>query len=495
MKKTNENASLVKDMLNEKGPGFCLAKWTQVTLHLGVGLNHSCHHPKTHEIPLDEIKDNVNALHNSSYKKSVRKQMLNGQRPAECDYCWRIEDNTEQFSDRVYKSIEPWSYADMEKIKSMSGDEDVYPRHVEISFSNICNFKCSYCGPEFSSKWVSEINKYGPYKLPSGMHFNPIQNKQILERQENPYIDAFWKWWPEAVKHMHTLRVTGGEPLMSKHTMHVIDHLLENPQPELEFHLNTNGNPPDNIFIEFTKKVQLLIDNNCIKRFVLFTSAESHGKQAEFSRDGLDWNKFTDNIEYFLKNTRETQVVFMCAFNILSLPSFKQFLEYTKDLKTRYNKNFTYGWLQKRGFDFDQDYISRLDGLDHRVLIDTPYVRHPNFLDSNMLTMELASKYLLPAINYMFANKMTHDWHGQIGFEEWECQKFKRIVLDLVNALHGNVLEEDLQADTKIAKQRADFYNWTKMYKERRGMDLLDYIPEFENFIKVCESEAKKLYG
>ena len=109
MKKTNENAALVKDMLNEKGPGFCLAKWTQVTLHLGVGLNHSCHHPKTHEIPLDEIKDNVNALHNSSYKKSVRKQMLNGQRPAECDYCWRIEDNTEQFSDRVYQSIEPWT--------------------------------------------------------------------------------------------------------------------------------------------------------------------------------------------------------------------------------------------------------------------------------------------------------------------------------------------------------------------------------------------------
>ena len=31
--------------------------------------DHSCHHPPTHKIPLDEIKANPKALHNTQYKK------------------------------------------------------------------------------------------------------------------------------------------------------------------------------------------------------------------------------------------------------------------------------------------------------------------------------------------------------------------------------------------------------------------------------------------
>ena len=37
---------------------MCLAKWTQVTLQLQTGHNHSCHHPRTHKINLKEIERN-----------------------------------------------------------------------------------------------------------------------------------------------------------------------------------------------------------------------------------------------------------------------------------------------------------------------------------------------------------------------------------------------------------------------------------------------------
>ena len=36
-----------KQKLDDIGPGMCLAKWTQVTLQLQTGHNHSCHHPRT----------------------------------------------------------------------------------------------------------------------------------------------------------------------------------------------------------------------------------------------------------------------------------------------------------------------------------------------------------------------------------------------------------------------------------------------------------------
>ena len=61
-----------KDKLDAIGCGFCLAKWSQVTIHLGAGLTHSCHHPEQHKIPLNEIKRNPSALHNTSFKKKKR---------------------------------------------------------------------------------------------------------------------------------------------------------------------------------------------------------------------------------------------------------------------------------------------------------------------------------------------------------------------------------------------------------------------------------------
>ena len=82
------NRKQMRDLLNKTGKGFCLAKWTQVTMHLGNGLTHSCHHPGAHSIPLDELKKNPSALHNTEFKKERRKEMLNGQRPKECDFCW-----------------------------------------------------------------------------------------------------------------------------------------------------------------------------------------------------------------------------------------------------------------------------------------------------------------------------------------------------------------------------------------------------------------------
>ena len=96
MTQTNEHwIEVLKEKrikINEISPSFCSAKWLQTTLYLQNGYNHSCHHPSPHKIPVQEVLDNPAALHNSNFKKQQRIKMLNGERPSECDYCWRIED-------------------------------------------------------------------------------------------------------------------------------------------------------------------------------------------------------------------------------------------------------------------------------------------------------------------------------------------------------------------------------------------------------------------
>src|SRR4051812_16485214 len=97
--------AVTKDRLDKVSPSFCIAKWSRVTMYLQYGSTHSCYHPAPHQIPLEELNLNPAALHNTNYKIEQRKKMLAGERPAECGYCWNIEDlGTGETSDRIFKS-------------------------------------------------------------------------------------------------------------------------------------------------------------------------------------------------------------------------------------------------------------------------------------------------------------------------------------------------------------------------------------------------------
>jgi organic radical activating enzyme len=434
----------VKEELDGIGCGMCLAKWTQVTIHLGPGITHSCHHVGAHKIPLDELKNNPSALHNTIEKKMRRKEMREGKRPKECDYCWRIEDNTQEYSDRVWKSAANWSQVDKELIFNSDPMDDIYPRYVEVSFSNVCNFKCSYCGPAFSSKWTEEVKAKGPYKLYQ-THYNGIKQSEVSypNREDNPYIEAFWKWFPEAAKHMYTFRITGGEPLLSKHTFKVIDYLLANPQPHLHFAINTNACPPGDLWETFVKKIKQLEENKSVKYFSLYSSAESFGEHAEYSRDGMDWELFSKNLRYFLDNTNTSELMLMSAVNMLGLPSLTTYLRFVSKLKK---------------------------GNVDRIVADFAYVRHPEFLDIKIADKITIDKYLKPSIQYMISKKEN--------FSEYEYIKLNRIYEDCVARF---------KKDIDVSKERLQFLQFIKEYDKRRGKNFAEVFTEYNNFVKVCE--------
>ena len=127
-------------MHQQLGPALCLAKWKQVSLHLPTGLNNSCYHPPLHSISPQAIAENPSALHNTEHKKQQRIMMLKNQRPAECQYCWNMED-LGKLSDRHYRSGEPWAARDFDNIRASTGQEDVLPSYVEVNFNSVCNVK------------------------------------------------------------------------------------------------------------------------------------------------------------------------------------------------------------------------------------------------------------------------------------------------------------------------------------------------------------------
>lgn len=420
---------------------FCSAKWHMVTLHLAQGETHSCYHPWTHKVPLDELAKDPGALHNTEFKKSQRKLMLNGERPKECDYCWRMED-LGNISDRVIRNAEPWAKDDLDIFKNYTGDENVYPRHVEVSFSTTCNLKCSYCNPTVSSKWLEEVKQFGGYKTSTKFNDYIRPNKPlpfILDRDHNPYVEAFWKWLPDAYSHMHVLRVTGGEPLMSKHTFTLLDYIAERPNSNLEVIVNSNMCVPDKL-IDQAIEAGIKIAPQ-VKIFKMFASLDSVGEQAEYQRHGLDFEQFKKNVRRFLDEIPNSRVSFTCTFNVFSVPKVKEFMHYIFELYTDYG---------------------------NRISFDTPYLRYPPHQCIQILPNEY-SKYLDDAIEYMTS------------------QNFPKITIDKIRRLKSYMINKTF-TDDEIRTYRKDFVVFVDEHDRRRGTNFLKTFPELKEFYEVCKS-------
>lgn len=499
VQRDTNNLENIKELVNSVGPGYCLAKFSQVTMHLKTGLVHSCHHPKTHNIPVDEITKDPKALFNTSVLKQARKEMLEGQRPSECDYCWRIEDNNGP-SDRFFKSLEPWALPKHDEIIEKGHDHDYYPSYLEVDFSNVCNLKCSYCGPEFSTKWVEDLEQNGPIitldktdKVQWVQGWQPnLKTLAIKNSEYNPYVDAFWKWFPDAYKHLKVYRITGGEPLLSKETFRSIDWFIDNPNKDLEFSVNSNLSVPDKLWDTFVEKITKLERTKSVKSVTVFTSVDAWGSRAEYIREGLDFELLKSRVEQLL-SIGNIRVSIMCTFNILSVSSIKELFEWVLALKKAYNRNHNLEfWENKLGTSVatnSESYTNRAkNNPGHRSLlgIDVPYLRHPNMLDAQFITPDLITKFLLPALNFVADNTATHVWNSHQGFEDYELEKFKRVCLQIMNF----ATESKNSEVTRI--NRAKFFDFVNELDRRNGKSFLSTFPEFTEFYKLCEEENKK---
>jgi organic radical activating enzyme len=445
-----------RDELNKVSPSFCLAKWYQSTLHLQYGHTHSCHHPRTHQVPIDELKTNPSALHNTEYKKSQRQLMLKGVRPPECQYCWNVEDlGPEHYSDRSSKSHEPWAKPLLDSTAKMDGSENINPTYLEVSFSNVCNLKCSYCSPAYSSSWMEEIQSQGAYPTSdqfNNLHWLKSQGKMpIPHREENPYVDAFWKWWPDLYKTLKVFRITGGEPLLSKDTFKVLDYINKNPRPELELAINSNGCVPDKLFNQYIEKMKRITLDEKIGLTRLYTSVDTYGQQAEYIRDGLNFNQWYDNICRVLEELPLTKITVMCTTGLLSLPNLHKLLELIAPLKTQFYSDFR-----------------RVP-----ITIDTAILRHPSYL-SAVVGPTNYSTMLNKAINVMNINAETHN-NPYKGFFDFEIAKLKRFQ-EYVAA--GPNPGERLN----IQQVRKDFVSYIDEYDKRRSKNFCKTFPELKEF-------------
>jgi sulfatase maturation enzyme AslB (radical SAM superfamily) len=351
----------------------------------------------------------------------------------------------------------------MEEIKELGWRGDYNPKYVEVAFSNACNFKCSYCGPSFSSAWMQEIKVEGAY--PTLDKFNDLDGLiaegkvPILHTEENPYVEAFWKWWPDLYRDLHTFRITGGEPLMSKDTWGVLDYIINEPNPnkKLRLAINSNLGVPDKLIDRLIEKIQIIEDKGLVEEFIIFTSVDGFGEQAEYIRNGLNWDQFDKNVNRVLSSCKKVSITVMSTFNALSVPSYKKLIDYIYGLKTKYTSTDRY-W-------------------NSAVFLDTSYLRYPKHQTVKVLPKEFAHT-ILESARHMDYLGIPRFEHQHVGYSDVEIQKVKR-------TYDWMLVEQD---EDVLLKNRRDFGVFFKEHDRRRNTDFKTVYPELEEFYEQTQT-------
>jgi len=310
----------------------CLAKWLQVTIDLHHGVSKSCHHTRWTEIDPKNIIENPQELHNTVQKDIERTQMLSNIKPESCNYCWRHEKKiSSTSSDRFQKSNSDW--ANFGYDQDPFDQKDPTPSYVEVMFDKICNLSCAYCSPDSSSKIENEIKKLGPFPDLVNEHRS---SRLVPSPYKSEFIKSFFNWLPHLLPKLHTLRVTGGEPLLSHHTFKLIDYLGHRENKHLIFSLNTNLMLSDHLLTQFYRNINKL--QSKVKEVHIYTSLEAHGQTAEYIRQGLNYPNFMINLKQLLKKCPQTQVTIIATINKLVISNFDLFLLDIAKLKSSHKR-------------------------------------------------------------------------------------------------------------------------------------------------------------
>lgn len=451
MSKYNDDALHAKEKLAEVSDSHCLAKWFQTSLHLTTGHTNSCYHNPPHKIPEDTLYQPHMLLH-TQQRLEEKMQLLAGQKPSGCDYCWKMEEQG-SMSDRHYRSGEPWAMDNFNKastsaLLSSKGHDD--PTYLEVDFNSACNLKCMYCSPQYSTTWMADAKLHGAFPTIEP-HNDPAyftgERKPIPNREYNPYVEAFWKRWPLTYKGLKHFRMTGGEPLLDNNTYKVFDYILDNPKPDLHLNVTSNFSVEPEIFKKYMEYSKRLCDGENIEHMMQFVSLDCFGDKAEYIRSGMDFNRVWDNVNTFLDSIPgRNSVTFIITMNALNLTSLQELLTGIHGLRQIYSDTY------------------------ERVWFDVPTLTSPEWM----------SIQNLPASYQHILHKVIDTSKGNCGdfkgFRDYEVQKLERNMTFMKQPLDPK----------QLTKNRVNFHRFFEEYDKRTGKKFLDVFPEMEDFYADC---------
>lgn len=200
-------------------------------------------------LPVGWIQESsVEEVWNNENMRRVRKQVLSGQRPKECEPCFSLEDQgVESLRLRHINGVIPEARINLypNAVNNLSEDFTMpfeFPT-MEIKLNNLCNLKCRMCNPLDSTSWkdwdgvVDFYKKENNYLVPTIERLVDTPGKYI-----GPFDDSdnWWASFEKLLPHFRRVEFAGGEPLMDPTHYKILD-MLKPYGDKIELKYATNG--------------------------------------------------------------------------------------------------------------------------------------------------------------------------------------------------------------------------------------------------------------
>ena len=245
--------------------------------------------------PLGNI--NNSKLHNIS-TKTIRQQMLDGQRPDACSSCYTKED-------AGLTSPRQNANKDFEHYRSQ---QNFVQRSLDIRLSNKCNLMCRMCSGKFSNRISQEEEKlYGFSKYKDETLSNDVVQEQLDYIEDN-------------IQTIEKVYFAGGEPLINKEHYDILNLLIKHNKTNVEIFYNTNFS-----LLNY-KNYDIIKMWSNFDKINIGASIDLIGKQSNYVRHGVEYSIIEQNYD-LIKNL--TNIDFqVCSIvhlmNVFNLPKLQR---------------------------------------------------------------------------------------------------------------------------------------------------------------------------
>jgi len=307
---------------------FCVLPWFGREINWKQQETHCCLLPRDHDI------------------EKIKKQMLDGERPQECQKCWNLESQGLQSDRQLKNSTLDWYWdRDLKFIKqdAENGKNDILMLKLFTSYT--CNATCVSCSDNYSSSWSQLRHRINPSI--------PIQRSTFVD------IDLIKQ--KVNFKELKMLSIIGGEPLYEKKNFELLEHLLDLGNSNVFLSMVTNGSVALN-----THQQKILTKFKNVNFSISIDGTES---VFEYLRFPLKWQDLLDNLKFFRQVTDNISSNY--TLSNLNVLYHNQTVDWFNQNQIPYNNNPIYypSWLQPRAL--PQTVKNRLKEILSTVDFDT----------------------------------------------------------------------------------------------------------------------------
>ena len=364
--------------------------------------------------PVGNIQDNtLEEIWNNDTMQRIRRQVLNDERPKECEPCFSLEDQgVESLRMRHISGKIPEARINLYPNTVLN---EVMPFEIptmELKLNNLCNLKCRMCHPMDSTSWNDwgEVKEF--YKNENNIMYSIVEEHNL---ENKPHLDKFQdnpEWWNSLEKllpHFRRVEFAGGEPLMDPQHYRILDMLSQyGHQIEIKYATNLSmlGKGSRNIYEYWPK----------FKSVAVNVSIDGIGDSYEYIRGNADWDTMIANIKEIQTISNISRIVGAVTVQVSNVLVLDKMIEYFLDdlcivfhtHRVEYPKVLSAQVLPRELVDLA---IERLETIKPRVKDFEMVKKYPQLLEYTLGQIQ-------DNINYLQARDQSNKWKDCVEFNQ-----------------------------------------------------------------------------